>query len=385
MSVRYQQSILTAAAAVIFLAFGRVALPQTPVPDEVTKASVAAAEAFLGTLTPEQRAVAALDYADPKRSTWHNGPPTMLPRQGVKLGTLSAEQRNAAMALLKAITGTYGYDKVVGIMTADQYFGRTGAAFPTGPDAYSVAIYGKPSLTEPWMFQWNGHHLGLNITVVGREKVLSPTLTGAFPSTYVNDAGATVKVMENETGRAFKLMNALTTAQQSQAILKFTVQDLVLGPGKDGQVIQPEGVKGSEMTAAQKALLLDLTAAWVNILPPQAATAKMAEINSHLDETYFAWSGETGVGDRAYFRVQGPTVFIEYAPQVNVGGGAGQGGGGNPPGNANPPTAGAANATLPQNTAPPAGPNQITRQRDPNHVHTIFRDFTNDYARKYVK
>jgi len=373
--------ILTMAAAALSLLLAQVVPVQAAAPgtDDVTRASVAAAEAFLGTLTPEQRGVAALAYGDSKKSTWHNGPPSMLPRQGVKLGALSADQRNAAMALLKAMTGTYGYDKVVGIMTADQYFGRTGARFATGPDAYSVAIYGKPSLTEPWMFQWNGHHLGLNVTVVGREKVLSPSLTGAFPSTYVNDAGATVKVMENETSRAFKLMNSLSQAQQAKAILKFIVQDLVLGPGRDGQVIQPEGLKGSEMTAAQKAMMLDLTAAWIDILPPQAAAAKLDEVRRNLDDTYFAWSGETNVGERAYFRVQGPTVFIEYAPQVNVPvGPAAQGGG-------NAPAAGPPNGEFAQNTAPPAGENLITRQRDPNHVHTMFRDFTNDYASKLVK
>ena len=43
----------------------------------------------------------------------------------------------------------------------------------------------------------------------------------------------------------------------------------------------------------------------------------MAEVKANLDDTYFAWAGPTTNGSGAYFRIQGPTVFIEYAPQGN--------------------------------------------------------------------
>src|SRR5262249_31743853 len=127
--------------------------------------------------------------------------------------------------------------------------------------------------------------------------------------------------------------------QQKQAILNYEVKDLVLGPGADGKVIQPEGISASLLDARQQASLLDLVHEWVGILNDEAATAKMAEIKANLPRTYFAWSGSTTIGQLAYYRIQGPTVVIEYAPQ----------------------------------------------QGDLDHIHTIYRDPVNDYGAKLVR
>ncbi|HTH49235.1 MAG TPA: DUF3500 domain-containing protein, partial [Candidatus Limnocylindria bacterium] len=128
--------------------------------------------------------------------------------------------------------------------------------------------------------------------------------------------------------------------QQPKAILGSSFRDLVLGPGQDGKTIVPEGIRASALTPAQQKLLLDLVNEWVGISNEAMATPKMKEIRTNLADTYFAWSGPTTPGSAAYFRIQGPTVVIEYAPQ-NLGG---------------VPT---------------------------NHIHTIYRDPTNDYGRKF--
>jgi Protein of unknown function (DUF3500) len=88
-----------------------------------------------------------------------------------------------------------------------------------------------------------------------------------------------------------------------------------LGPGEDGKTIPPQGIKGSALTAGQQAMLLEVIGAWVNIVQPEAAKGRMAAIKDKIAETYFAWSGPTDKGGAAYFRVQGPAVVIEYAPQ----------------------------------------------------------------------
>jgi hypothetical protein len=93
------------------------------------------------------------------------------------------------------------------------------------------------------------------------------------------------------------------------------MRDLVLGPGRDGQMIQPEGIKGSALTDKQREMLLDLAGEWTGILHDEVAKAKMAEMKKNVGETWFAWSGPTDRPGTAYFRIQGPTVFIEYAPQ----------------------------------------------------------------------
>ena len=77
---------------------------------------------------------------------------------------------------------------------------------------------------------------------------------------------------------------------------------------------------------------------WVSIINDTAAATRMAEIKARLADTYFAWSGPTTNGSPAYFRIQGPTVMIEYAPQ----GGS------------------------------------------TDHIHTFYRESTNDYGAKLV-
>uniref|UniRef100_Q01U93 DUF3500 domain-containing protein n=1 Tax=Solibacter usitatus (strain Ellin6076) TaxID=234267 RepID=Q01U93_SOLUE len=308
----------------------------------VTPAIVAGANAFLGSLDDAQRAKVLFDFNDAaQRVKWSNLPTTMVPRAGLKMGDLSAPQRNAAMALLAAALSKRGYEKVLAIIEGDEQLkvaggGRGGAMF--GRDLFYISILGKPSLKDPWMLQFGGHHLALNLTIVGPEGILTPSLTAAQPAKYTVD-GKTVRPLGAENDKAFALINALDEAQRKQAILNYKVADLVLGPGQDGKTIQPEGLKCSAMNASQQAMLLELAGEWAGIVNDKAAAARMAEIKANLAATWFAWSGPTTNGAPAYYRIQGPTLVIEYAPQP-LGG-------------------------------------------DPTmHIHTIYRDPTNDYGKK---
>jgi hypothetical protein len=222
-----------------------------------------------------------------------------------------------------------GCRKVVDIMDGDQWLaenegrgggrggrggGGPGAMF--GADQYFLAFFGKPSDTEPWMVQFGGHHLGVNVTVIGKHFVLTPTHTGAQPARFQRD-GKEVRPLGLENDAGFKLVNALDEKQRPQAILgERPQQELLLGPGRDGRKPPPpEGIQGSALTAEQQAMLLDVIGAWVDIVEPDAAKSRMGEIKGDIGETYFAWKGPTARGRAAYFRVQGPAVWIEYAPQ----------------------------------------------------------------------
>src|SRR5688572_31491088 len=160
---------------------------------------------------------------------------------------------------------------------------KPGAPIRFGRAFYYVSILGKPSTTDTWMLQFGGHHLGINVTLAGRENVLSPTHTGTQPATYTLD-GRTIRPLGDENDKAFALINALNAEQQKQAILGFEVRNLVLGPGVDGKTIAPEGARVSTFTAAQRAMLVDLVREWVDILSDEAAAAKMKEVQAGLDE-----------------------------------------------------------------------------------------------------
>ena len=59
---------------------------------------------------------------------------------------------------------------------------------------------------------------------------------------------------------------------------------------------------------------------------------------SSIADTYFGWNGPTTNGSAAYYRIQGPTLVIEYAPQGGI-----------------------------------------------DHIHTVIRDPSNDYGEKLTK
>ena len=140
--------------------------------------ALAAAQHFLTLLNEEQKSVASFAFDAAIKSQWHNLPPQMNKRAGVRFSALTPEQKEAGTAVVKAVLSNYGYQKVQDILAADKYLGEEmGVGFPTGPDAYMLAIFGTPSPTAPWSVQFNGHHLGVNVTIVGSQNVLAPTLT----------------------------------------------------------------------------------------------------------------------------------------------------------------------------------------------------------------
>jgi hypothetical protein len=285
--------------------------------------AVAAANKFLEALNAKQRENSLYDFDSQKKSGWSNLPITFVSRNGVQLGDLTKDQRALAMEVLAAVLSKSGYQKVVDIMDGDQKLaegagqgGRGRGGRPMfGADKYYLAFFGKPSETKPWMVQFGGHHLGLNVTVIGKHFVLTPTHTGAQPALFKRD-GIEVRPLGLENDSAFKLINSLDEKQRMQAIIGARPQqELLLGPGSDGKKIEPEGIKGAALNADQQAMLLDVIGAWVNIVEPDVAKARMEEIKGNIDETYFAWKGPTAQGSAVYFRVQGPSVVIEYAPQ----------------------------------------------------------------------
>src|SRR4030095_4612944 len=118
---------------------------------------------------------------------------------------------------------------------------------------------------EPWILQFGGHHLALNITLSGERGVLTPSLVAAQPALYTLN-GKTVRPLGQETDKSFALLNALDENQRKQAILSYNLADLVLGPGNDGKTIQPEGLKASAMNEAQRAMMLDVISEWTGIV-----------------------------------------------------------------------------------------------------------------------
>ena len=350
---------------------GGMGVAATTTAQEQTEAVVKATTAFLDTLTPSQRQrvdfpftpekasqPAVFQSADGKgpaggfvaerygKAVWSNFPTSDVPRPGLTFGDLSDTQRKAVMHILQVALSPKGYQKVNEIMGSDQaQFETQHPPYCTGIPCYTIGIFGSPSATSPWMLEFGGHHLGLNLVMRGEHGVITPTLTGAQPAVYTA-GGKTVRVLAGENDKAFDLLNALDASQRKKAILNYRVADLVLPPGHDGATIQPEGLKASDMNERQRAMLLDLISEWAEIVNDAYAAPRMAQIKAGLNDTYFAWSGPTshapGQNGSAYYRIQGPRVVIEFSPQDTQG--------------------------------------------DPTlHVHTVYRDPLNEYGTEFTK
>ena len=380
--------VLKPAAALVpvVLAFGaalafnpaRGDAPAAPVPAASPAASAALqsgriaedASRFLAGLTAEQRKQASFAFTDAaQRERWSNFPNGIFQRAGLRYGALTAVQKAALMTLLGDVLSPYGVQMVRDQMDADDQLKANpglggGPGGPGGPppgdgpppgggrggppggggggdpgfgaDNYLVAFLGTPSATGPWMLQFGGHHLGINASFAGPRMTLSPTLTGGQPTKYMR-GGKPVYIVQTEVMQANAMLAGLDAGQRSRAVVGPQRIDLVLGPGHDGQKLQPEGLPGSAMTAQQKAQLVALIEARLGIINAAHLAPVMAAARRDIDKTYFAWFGPTGDAGSAYFRVTGPTLVLEFSPQ-SLGGDAA------------------------------------------NHLHNMYRDPTNEYG-----
>ena len=278
-----------------------------------------------------------------QKQRWSNFPPAGFTRAGLIWGNLSATQQNAWLAVMQATLSTEGYNRVTAEWNADDaLLAQEGTGGGFGKNNYYIALIGTPSETSPWQWQWGGHHVTVNATIVGSNIALTPSFIGVQPGQYTDANGQTVRPLGDIEDEAFALVNSLDATQQKVAILGSSPIDLVLGPGQEGKTIQVEGLPAAQMTADQQAALLKLIGHYSGLVNDEDAAARMAEITATLDQTYLAWYGPTTKGSAAYFRVIGPTIVIEFSPQ-QMGGDAA------------------------------------------NHIHGIYRDPTNDYGAKYAQ
>jgi hypothetical protein len=311
---------------------------------------VAAANAFVATLSDAEKGALIFAPGDTaQKQRWSNLPAGMFKRAGLMWSDLKEPQRAAWLAVMRATLSAEGYRRVVDEWRADDALARESGA-GRGPDFgmgfYWIALIGEPSETQPWQWQWGGHHVTLNATVAGPHVSLTPSFIGVQPATFTDASGAAVRPLGDIERDAFALMSWLDADQQRAASLAKRPADVVLGPGEDGKTIAPAGLPAARMSEDQRAALMRLIGHYSGLANDEDAAERMSEIRAGLDQTYFAWNGPTTSGAAVYFRVTGPAVVIEYSAQ-----GAGPGGG----------------------------------AQSPSHIHGIYRDPTNDYAARFVR
>lgn len=310
-----------------------------------------AAQAFLATLSTEEQDAVLYDYdAEEKSTGWSNFPVTFVQRSGVNLTDLTEEQQAAALNVLKNLLNDDAYQMIEDIMAGDQYLNDESNSTEDSLGQYYIAFFGEPSSDSDWAIQFGGHHIGINATFSDGAITFAPTHLGTQPSEWTNEDGETVAALSNMYETAFAFYDSLTEEQQAQLYQGEELDSMVCAPGSTCDYPTGTGLKGSDLTDEQKELLLDVIANWVGLADEETTETELDAIRETLDDTYINWSGateyDTSTGDGIYFQISGPKVYIEFANQQ-----------------------GSAGADIDGVITAGWG-----------HIHTIYRDPTNDYA-----
>ena len=308
--------------------------------DAAAEMAVAATN-FLATLTPEQKGKATFDFTSEERKNWHFIPRV---RKGLTLKEMTYEQRLLAHALLSTGLSNRGYSKAVSVMSLEAVLAilekdKAGGAV-RDPENYFFSIFGTPG-SASWGWRVEGHHLALNFTAAGDAV---PSVTPSFFGTNPGDvksgprAGTRILGAEEDLGRA--LVKMLTEEQRKTAVILEKAPADVFNDPKRVEPTKPEGISRSQLKPEQDAALVKLVKEYLFRCRPDVAAEDWARIEkAGPDKLFFAWAGGLEPGQPHYYRVQGGHFVLEY-----------------------------------DNT-----------QNDANHVHSLWRDFDQDFGADLLK
>lgn len=334
-----QRSIVAAIAAWSALAAGYMIAA-----DRSGPAMTAAAERFLASLTPEQRQQAVFPLDSEELVAWHYIPTEQFPRKGLTIKEMTPPQRKLAHDLLQAALSERGYMTATTIIELESVLKaiETAPRFQRDPERYFLSIFGTPNTRGAWAWRFEGHHMSLHFAVVnGAAVVSSPSFLGANPAEVREGPKKGLRALAAEEDAARALLASFNDAQRASAIISSVALNEIVTTNKvKADPLSPVGLAASDMTTAQRDLLMQLVDVYVSKMESDIAAARLDRVRkAGLEKIAFAWAGETEKGRKHYYRIQGPTFLVEYD----------------------------------------------NAQNDGNHIHSVWRDFDGDFGRDLLR
>ncbi len=298
------------------------------------------ANAFLASLTPEQRAKATFRFQDEERFNWHYIPRV---RKGLPLKEMNPPQKHLAQALLSAGLSQRGYIKATTIMSLEDVLRilENDSGERRNPDGYFFSVFGEPAEKGTWGYRIEGHHLSQNFTIKDGRVVGNPSFFGANPAEVRQGPRRGLRALAGEEDLGRTLVQSLSPEQKKVAIVDPTAYKDILTTNERQAALkgQPSGLVASKMTAQQRQMLEALVEEYAYNMPDPLAQARLEQLKKAGTNIYFAWAGGESRGAPHYYRVQAPAFLIEY-----------------------------------DNT-----------QNDANHIHSVWRDLTGDFGLDLLK
>jgi Protein of unknown function (DUF3500) len=284
-----------------------------------TKLIREAAEAFLASLSADQCARTLFPVDTDQWRRWSNIHPTLL-RHGMALFEMSDRQRDCAFSLLRESLSRRGFEETLDLMHLNEtVLELTGRLDEYGEDLYWLSIMGTPSVTQPWGWQWDGHHLIINYFILGDQVVATPTFLGAEPVHAVSGKYAGVRAFKGDEDRGLALFHALSESQRVKTVIApETFGEDFTTAFRDNLVLDYQGIRAGELSTAQHDLLLGLMEYHVGRMRDGHAQVKMDEVKRHLNDTYFCWMGGGSDDGVFYYRVQSPVIIVEFDHQRGI-------------------------------------------------------------------
>jgi len=120
-----------------------------------------AAEKFITSLTNVQLSRTLFPVDDTKWRKWMNQ--HFYTRQGISFQEMTDAQRDAALGLLRVSLSVKGLELTQNIMRLNETLAElSGDHVFLGEGLYYITVMGRPSASEPWGWQLDGHHAIIN-------------------------------------------------------------------------------------------------------------------------------------------------------------------------------------------------------------------------------
>lgn len=308
---------------------------------DLTQEMVEATNAFVSSLSVQQRNNGIYAFEDEERFNWHFIPRD---RKGVPFRSMNDSQRAAAQNVLQTFFSAKGYQRAEAVRSLESVLAEieVNGRFDRDPELYFLTIFGTPGLDSNWALRYEGHHLAYNWTFVsGMGIASSPQFFGSNPAEVRSGEKIGTRVLSAEEDLGRDLVSALSADQKKMAILDLEVPgDIFTAAEREITRLENSGISYSELNSRQKRMLIALIDELASMQSEVIAEARMASIRSEgLEDIKFVWIGGIERGDPHYYRVQGSGFLIEY-----------------------------------DNT-----------QNNANHIHLVWRDFTGDFGRDLIR
>ena len=309
-----------------------------------------AANAFLASLDPQRQKAALFAFEDQERYRWNYRPDGFnwdgrtFWHEGLRLLNMTAAQQEAALGLFEAGLSAHGADRARAIMALERNLRETERVTRwvshvfRDPELYAFAIFGQPGGEAPWAWRAGGHHLGLHFTIVEGDLVApTPLFFGANPAEVRHGPDLGRRTLPEEEDLARDLLLNLEPERKRLAIVSPTAPTDILSDAyrSANPAVPPRGLAFATMSGGEREELVKLIRLYVERTSQEIAAAQWQKVEqAGLESITFAWAGGQEPGDGHYYAVKGPTFLIEYDKT----------------------------------------------QDGANHIHSVWRDFTNDWG-----